>query len=95
LIYERRVRSKSAVRKELLALDGDAGMRLRGTFGGMSCLAFVSRFGRTYTVVVCAAKGRSGHPPGKVLASKEFTEVDQTMVFLTALTGPRMEAHVY
>lgn len=95
LIYEKRVSTLAGLRKELRTLDGDAGIRISGAYGGRSCLAFVTRFGRTYTVIVYAVKGATGRASAEMLASKEFIEVDGAVAFLTQMATPKVEAYVY
>ena len=93
MIYEKRLGSLQAVEEELKRLDGDAGMRVSGSFGGARCFAFVTRFEGVYTVLVYSARGSA---PGKRLQSKEFRETALLMKFLEALsTKGRLDAHVY
>ena len=95
LVYEKKVDSLGALRRELQVLDGDAGARVRGSYGGRRCFAFVTRFGETFTVVVCAAKGQGGRTPGRMLESKEFTDIETTMRFLTPIATTPFNAFVY
>lgn len=95
MVYEKRVGSVAGLRKELRTLDSDAGVRVRGTYGGRRCLAFVTRFEKTYTVVVYAARGTTGRTLGEKLASREFNEVDHVVGFLTQMAAPKPEAFIY
>ncbi len=95
MIYEKHVGTLAGLRRELEVLDGDAGVRVEGKYGGKRCVAFVTRFEKTYTAIVFSAKGASRRNPGKRLASDEFADLDSVMLFLTPMARPRIDAYVY
>jgi hypothetical protein len=95
LVYEKRLRSLSAMRRELESLDGDAGVRVAGRYGGVGCLAFVTRFGRTYTVLVCSARDGRGLAPREKLETREFTDLEKVMAMLKSISGPKVDAYAY
>ncbi|HYC12532.1 MAG TPA: hypothetical protein VEC02_07780 [Nitrososphaerales archaeon] len=95
LIYERRLRSFPELRKQLAALDGDAGVRVVGRYEGAKCFAFVTRFHEKYTLLVCKAQGKELEVPGKALTSKEFDGVASLLSFLATIAGQTLEAYAY
>jgi len=95
LIYEKHLRSASALEEELERLDGDAGVRVFGTYRRVKCFAFATRFGPTYTVLVYSAGGAGNRTPGKRLTSKEFSYAGDAASFLVGIAGPRLSAFAY
>ncbi len=95
MIYEKRLRSLPALRRELERLDGDAGVRLVGRFEGRRCLAFITRFGSTYTVLVYSAKGTTNPSPGAKVASKESDDVKELVRYLEPIAGAKVDAYSY
>ncbi len=95
MIYEKRVASMASLRKELSVLDGDAGVRVVGRYGGKKCFAFVTRFGGRYTVLVYQAEGNGGRTPGRRLESRELERVEEVVAFLKEISVPGVEAYVY
>ena len=94
--HERHVRSLPALEKELKLLDGDAGVRLEGRYRGRKCFAFVTRFGKTYSAMVCSSVRRGNSKvPGRRLAWVEFASVPDVMTFLATLATPSVSAYVY
>jgi hypothetical protein len=83
------------VRRELESLDGDAGVRVAGRYGGVGCLAFVTRFGRAYTIMVYSAKGGRGGVSGEKPETKEFTDLEEVVALLKSISGPRVDAYAY
>ena len=94
LIYEKRIGSLSALKRELETIDGDAGVRVEGRFEGERCLAFVTRFTTKYTVVVCAKPAR-GKSLGQRIATREFTDLKSTVSYLASIAAPKVEAYAY
>ena len=95
MIYEKRIRSLQELRKQLVTLDGDAGVRIVGAYGGAKCFAFVTRFHEKYTVMVHGAKGGRFPRPGKALLSREFEGATALMAFLETVAGEKLEAYAY
>lgn len=95
LVYEKQLRSLSAIRRELRSLDGDAGVRIAGGYEGVGCLAFVTRFGTVYTVMVYSVKGKRGGVPQERLATREYTSLEEVVTFLKSISGPRVDACAY
>jgi len=96
LSYEKHVRSLPALERELKLLDGDAGVRLEGRYRGKKCFAFVTRFGKTYSAMVCSSVKRgNSQVPGRSLAWVEFASVSDVVTFLAALATPSVSAYVY
>jgi hypothetical protein len=95
LVYEKRLRSLSAVRRELESLDGDAGVRVAGRYGGVGCLAFVTRFGSTYTVLVCSVGDERRGVPREKLETREFTDLEMVVAMLKSISGPNVEGYAY
>jgi hypothetical protein len=95
LVYEKRLGSVSAMRRELESLDGDAGMRVAGRYGGVGCLAFVTRFGTVYTVMVYSVKGGRRGVPREKLATREYTSLEEVVALLRSISGPRVDACAY
>jgi hypothetical protein len=93
MIYEKRLATLPAVERELGRLDGDAGLRLAGIYAGRACIAFVTRFEDTYTVLVHAMS--KGGAPGRRLAALEFGSLPELMALMRELAGERVDAHVY
>ncbi len=85
----------ATLRKELAVLDGDAGVRVVGTYGGSSCLVFVTRFGGTYTALVYSVGKGERRLPTERLASRTFTDLEEVVSFLKGIAGSGVEAYVY
>ena len=94
MIYEKHIQSNSALRRELVRLDGDAGVRVVGKFRGKNCYAFVTRFGTVYTVLVYSVQGQK-RAPGRRLLSKEFSGAEEALSFLSRVSGPKVDAYAY
>ena len=95
MIYEKRLGSFPELRKQLVTLDGDAGIRVVGRYEGAKCFAFVTRFHEKYTLLVYGAEGERREAPRKALASKEFEGVPSLLSFLETIAGQTLEAYAY
>jgi hypothetical protein len=95
LFYEKHLVSLPALTRELGLLDGDAGVRVIGRYGGVKCFAFVTRFRSEYTVVVYSTKAGSPRTPGRKLASREFDSIQGLVSFLKSIVGKKIEAYAY
>jgi len=93
LFYERRMRSLAAVMKEADTMDADAGIRMSGRYAGRRCYAFVTRFGKRYTMMVYE-KGKGG-AVGKRLASEEVGDLAGLKALLARIADGRVEAFAY
>ncbi|HME19257.1 MAG TPA: hypothetical protein VKF15_05965, partial [Nitrososphaerales archaeon] len=76
-------------------LDGDAGIRVVGKYGGAECFAFATRFRSAYTVVVYSAKEGRKRVPQRRLASKEFGNLPDLVAFLKSIAGTKIDAYAY
>jgi len=95
MIYEKRINSIPELRKQLATLDGDAGVRVVGSYEGAECFAFVTRFHDKYTMLVYGAKGTSVKVPGRLLASKECHGTAGLLESLQTIAGRSLEAYAY
>lgn len=95
MFYERRIRSLGGVEREAETMDEDAGIRMSGRYGGRSCYAFVSRFGREYTVMVYEKKGGRGDGLGKRLATETLENTKELKEFLRKVAAGKVEAFAY
>ena len=95
MIYEKRVGTTSELRRQLTSLDGDAGVRVVGRYGGADCFAFVTRFRDRFTLMVYSAEGRTRPTPGKLLESKELRSVSEVLEALEPISGRALEAYAY
>lgn len=93
MFYEDRVASFPDLERKLRTLDQDAGVRLIGGSGKRKTLAFVTRFGKTYTVMVYSVTG--GGAPGKRLQASEFEDPVDVGRALRKLVRGRLRAWVY
>jgi len=94
LFYEKEVTSFDDLVKAVKVLDEDSGIRLVGERSGRTCLAFVTRFGETYTMMTYAVRGKSG-APGRRLGVAEFDGVDAVAEALRRAAPGRIRAWVY
>jgi len=95
LFYEKEVRTFPALKREVLHLDSDAGIRVAGSHLNRPCFAFVTRFVGTYTVMVYERKGRKAPWVGRRVLSREFETSKELERFLQAFTQKGVEAYVY
>jgi hypothetical protein len=95
LFYEKHLVSMAALRRELGVLDGDAGVRVVGRYGGVECFAFATRFRSLYTAVVYSTRGGPRRMPGRMLASREFDRLPDLLAFLKSIMGTKTDAYAY
>lgn len=95
MFYERRIESLSGIIKEARTMDADAGIRISGRYGGRRCYAFVTRFGRRYTVMVYARKAGAKDGVGPRLDSEEMEGPEKLRPFLKRIVSDRVEAFAY
>jgi hypothetical protein len=93
MLYEDRVASLSDLGVKLRTLDQDAGLRLIGGAGKRKTLAFVTRFGPTYTMMTYSVI--SGGTPGKRLQTLESQDPAEVVEALSKLVKGRLRAWVY
>ena len=94
MFFEKRVSSFGALMREASALDSDAGIRLKGRYGGHACYCFVTRFGNVFTAMIYARKaGRVS--PGRLLASVQLENVEQLERLLREVTSSGVDVYVY
>jgi hypothetical protein len=91
--FEDRVASFSELERRLRVLDQDAGVRLIGESGREEVLAFVTRSGLKYTLMLYSLS-RTG-APGKRLQTLEFEGFDGLEKALRKLVKGRLRAWVY
>jgi hypothetical protein len=94
LFYEKEVTSFDGLMKAARVLDEDSGIRLAGKHAGRKCLVFVTRFGRRFTMMTYAMKGRTGTPGGR-LGAVEFDSVEGLAEALRKVSPGRVRAFVY
>jgi len=93
LYYEDRVASFSELERRLRVLDQDAGVRLIGESGRGKVLAFVTRSGAKYTLMLYSLS-RTG-APAKRLQALELDGFDGLEEELRKLVKGRLRAWVY
>jgi hypothetical protein len=93
LFYEERVESFTDLGRKLRALDQDAGVRLIGGTGRRKILAFVTRFGPTYTMMAYSVV--RGGTPGRRLQTVEFQNSRDLEMALRKFVKGRLQAWVY
>jgi hypothetical protein len=95
LFYERSIGSFEALMLEAASLDADAGLRVIGRYNGLSCYAFVTRFGDHYTVMIYR---RNPGRPGRVgarLAAEELEGINELRSILRRVVPGRVRAFAY
>jgi hypothetical protein len=95
LPYELRLESLSAVVQEAASMDADAGIRIEGKLEGRRCFAFVTRFGRRYTVIIFERKKGRGDGPGKRILAQELGGAEELRSLLKKLLSGRVLAYSY
>jgi hypothetical protein len=95
LFYEKRIQSFDAVMEEVRRLDSDSGVRVVGTYRKRPSFAFLTRSGRTYTLMVYERKGLEEPAPGARILSKEFESLDDLGIFLREFSAKGVDAYVY
>ena len=95
MFYEKEVRTFPALKREVLHLDSDAGIRVAGSHLNRPCFAFVTRFVGSYTVMVYEKRGRKAPWVGKRILSREFKTPKELERFLQSLTQKKVNAYVY
>jgi hypothetical protein len=93
LFYEERIRSLPALRRCLRTIDQDAGLRLLGRTEAGRVLVFVTRFGRTYTMMSYSVT--KGGAPAKRLETAEFQSPGEVERALKKVVKGRVRAWVY
>jgi hypothetical protein len=93
LFYEERVTSFPDLERKLRTLDQDAGVRLLGGTGRGRTLAFVTRFGPTYTMMTYSVV--RGGLPGRRLQAVEFQDPADVERALRKLVKGKLHAWVY
>lgn len=95
MFYEKHVTSLKGLMKEAGTMDPDAGMRLRGRYGGEGCYCFVTKFGEVFTVMVYARPAGRKSAPGRLLASFELKSAGRLEKLFRQVCGPKVDAYVY
>lgn len=93
MLYEEKVTSFADLDKRLRLLDQDAGIRLIGRSGKKEVIAFVTRFGPTYTMMTYRFK--RGGSPAERLQTLEFDDHRRVEKELRKLAGGRLQAWTY
>ena len=94
MFYEREVRSFDDLMKAARVLDEDSGIRLIGESKGRRCLVFVTRSGRTFTMMTYSVKARTG-TPGTRLGAAELDGFEALAEALRKVAPRRLRAYVY
>jgi hypothetical protein len=94
LPFERGVFSFNALMREARVLDEDSGIRIEGNLGGQRCLAFVTRFGRRYTIMTYTVEDGTG-TPGRRLKTTEVETPAALSTELRKVVGARVRAYIY
>lgn len=95
LFYEKKVRTFRALKREVRRLDSDAGIRIAGSYMKRPCFAFVTRFVRSYTVMIYERNSRRAPSVGERILSREFTSLNELDGFLQKIASKKLDAHVY
>ena len=95
MFYEKRISSYAALKKEVLTLDSDAGIRIVGSYLKRPCFVFVTRFAGKYTVMVCERKGSRAPTVGREVIFKEFGSLKELEEFLHGVARHKVNAFVY
>lgn len=94
MFYEKEVTSLDELVKAVKVLDEDSGIRLIGEINGRKCLVFVTRFGKTFTMMTYSVVRKTG-APGRRLGVEEFNGVDAVTAALRGAVPGRVHAYVY
>jgi len=94
LFYEKEVTSFDDLVKAVKVLDEDSGVRLIGERNGRKCLVFVTRFGRSFTMMTYSMVGKTG-APGRRLGVVEFDGAEEVVAALRRAAPGRIRAYVY
>jgi hypothetical protein len=95
VFYERRLGSLGEIIKEAEIMDADSGIRVVGSYDGRPCYAFVTRFGKNYTLMVYGRQGGKGGRLGRRLAATELQGIDELTAALRKIVSARAEAYTY
>ncbi len=76
-------------------MDADAGLRILGTHEGRPCYAFVTRFGRTYTLMIYERHPSRGKAVGRRLVVREQLEIKELKALLRKIAPGRVVAFSY
>jgi len=90
-----RVRSFDKLMREIGRLDSDAGVRIVGSYLDKRCFAFLTRSGRTYTVMVYGRRGGKLPAVGKRILSRDFESADELGSFLGQIVKGKVDAYIY
>src|SRR5437899_4201500 len=93
--YEKRIRSFDKLMSQLRRLASDSGVRVVGSYLKRECLAFLTRSGGVYTVMIYEGNGRRAPALGARILSREFKSVDYLEGFLRQIARKEVKAYVY
>ena len=93
MFYEKEVTSFDDLVKAVKVLDEDSGVRLIGERNGRKCLVFVTRFGKSFTMMTYSM-GKTGGP-GRRLGVVEFDGAEEVVAALRRAAPGRIRAYVY
>ena len=95
MLYERRIDSFKALIDEAASMDADAGLRILGELDGESCYAFVTRFGKSYTIMIYERRTKKRENLGRRVAAEEVRGLNQLRSMLRELVPGRVRAFAY
>lgn len=93
LFYEDRIHSLDELGLKLRSLDQDAGIRLIWGRGSGLSMAFVTRFGPTYTVMIYGVT--RGGLPGKRRQTLEQCDPVEVEMSLRGMVKGKLQAWIY